>query len=293
MRVAEVKPGMKGYGETVFTGTKLERFDVEVLSVLHNFNPKHDVVLIRCFGDTLQHTGAIAGMSGSPIYLVDDEGKPRMVGAFAYGWALTKDPIAGVQPIEYMLDIPVRTPTSQPAGGFPDAPTLTAPPSQGKRVWSIDEAVLLPGMTAPPRHYPLAALGSLRPNPQLLTTSGGDATLQPLSTPLMTAGLTPRIVSEFAPLMNAYGMVPLQAGGGTGSRAAGKASDDKLVPGGVLAVPLLVGDVDMTAIGTVTEVIGDRVFGFGHPFQNEGPVSLPMGAGSIASVIPNLATSFK
>src|SRR5207237_9991284 len=67
----------------------------------------------------------------------------------------------------------------------------------------------------------------------------------------------------------------------------------EITPGSVLAVPLLVGDADMTAVGTCTEVIGDRVFGFGHPFQNEGSVVLPMGAGRINGIIPNMTTSFK
>ena len=63
MLVSEVKEGMTGYGMSVFKGTKLERFDVKVLSVLHNFNPKYDVVLIDCHGANLEHTGSIAGMS--------------------------------------------------------------------------------------------------------------------------------------------------------------------------------------------------------------------------------------
>src|SRR5579862_9225670 len=63
MRVSEVRPGMTGYGLSVFEGTKIEKFDVEVVSVLKNFNPKTDVVLIRCHGANLEHTSAIAGMS--------------------------------------------------------------------------------------------------------------------------------------------------------------------------------------------------------------------------------------
>ena len=51
MRVSEVRPGMKGYGLSVFYGTKIEKFDVEVVSILKNFNPKCDVVLITCKGD--------------------------------------------------------------------------------------------------------------------------------------------------------------------------------------------------------------------------------------------------
>src|SRR2546423_11307202 len=80
MHISEVKPGMTGYGLSVFKGTKIERFDVEVVSVLKNFNPKYDVVLIRCKGQNLDHTGAVAGMSGSPIFLKDEHGRERMIG---------------------------------------------------------------------------------------------------------------------------------------------------------------------------------------------------------------------
>src|SRR2546423_14219315 len=86
MRVSEVRPGMTGYGLSVFKGTKIERFDVEVLSVLRDFNPQCDVILVSLKGANLEHTGSIAGMSGSPIYLQDDQGRERMVGPFAYGW---------------------------------------------------------------------------------------------------------------------------------------------------------------------------------------------------------------
>ena len=116
MRISEVKEGMTGYGLSVFKGTQIERFDVRVLSVLHDFNPKYDVVLVECHGQNLEHTGSIAGMSGSTIYLRDEQGRERMIGAFAYGWPLMKDPVGGVQPIEYMLarcrttKMPVETP---------------------------------------------------------------------------------------------------------------------------------------------------------------------------------------
>ena len=43
--VAEIRPGMKGFGLSVFMGTKIEKFNIEVISVLHDFNPQYDVVL--------------------------------------------------------------------------------------------------------------------------------------------------------------------------------------------------------------------------------------------------------
>src|SRR5579862_3662020 len=127
MHVSEVKMGMTGYGLSVFSGTKIEKFDVEVIDVLHNFNPKYDVVLVRCKGDFLEHTGAIEGMSGSPIYLTDSSGIPRLIGAFAYGWPLSKDPLGGVQPIEYMLSLPTSAPAASPAH-------VDATPARGRYV---------------------------------------------------------------------------------------------------------------------------------------------------------------
>lgn len=288
MRVAEVREGMTGYGLSVFSGTKIERFEVEVLSILRNFNPKYDVVLIRCHGANLEHTGAIAGMSGSPVYLKDDSGRERMIGAFAYGWPLQKDPLAGVQPIEYMLKLPTTRPSS--ADGAPIATPLTEPPAVRQARWSLGESVLLPGMKSPPANYPLAEWGKFTPNPLLLSGAGDATRLQPLSTPLMTAGLPTRVMQQMEPVFRAYGLIPLQAGAGGG---VADDLDPEIAPGSVLAVPLLEGDVDISAVGTCTERIGNHVVAFGHPFNNEGPVSLPMGSGSIQGVIANYMTSFK
>jgi hypothetical protein len=69
MSVDEVRPGMKGFGKTVFQGTKIEQFDVELLGVLKNFAPKQDMILARLSGGPIARTGVIAGMSGSPVYI--------------------------------------------------------------------------------------------------------------------------------------------------------------------------------------------------------------------------------
>ena len=292
MHVSEVKPGMTGYGLTVFKGTKIERFDVEVLSVLKNFNPKYDIVLIKCKGDYLQHTGSIAGMSGSPIYLQDEQGRFRMIGAFAYGWPLTKDPVAGVQPIEYMLKLPgakVSTETADAKGAAAGRGGKTTGDHPRGLTWSLSDAGLVPFWKPLPKPESMAA--NSIPAASARLGSGTAPQLQPLATPLMTGGISPALLKQVGPLFQAYGLTALQAGGG------GSAMPDDapaaLEPGSALAVPLLSGDVDLTAIGTVTEVLGNRVFGFGHPFNNEGAVALPMGSGQIHGVIANLQTSFK
>ena len=294
MHVSEVRPGMKGYGLTVFKGTKIVRFEVEVLSVLRNFNPKGDVVLITCNDEYLKHTGSIAGMSGSPIFLKDEQGRYRMIGAFAYGWPLTKDPVAGVQPVEYMLKIPVGR---NLVLGHEDHPTTHPSQAAGEPIradghtgltWSLSGAGLVPFWKPLPSPVGLVESGYAGASSRL---GEGAPQLEPLATPLMAGGLSPALVKQVGPLFAHYGLTLLQAGGGGSSGP--DAPPAPLEPGSALAVPLLTGDVDLTAIGTVTETVGDRVFGFGHPFNNEGAVRLPMGGGEIKGVIANLQTSFK
>jgi hypothetical protein len=103
MPVSQIKRGMKGYGLTVFEGTRPERFDVEVIDVLKNFRPRQDLILIKTKHPRLEVAKVVAGMSGSPIYLDN-----KMVGAYAYGWSFGAEPVAGVTPIDNMIDDLVR-----------------------------------------------------------------------------------------------------------------------------------------------------------------------------------------
>ena len=100
MAPSELKPGMKGIGKTVFFGTKIEEFGVEVIDVMPNVWPRGDMILCRLSGHGLEEAGIVAGMSGSPVYI---DGK--LIGAVAYGWGFSKEPIAGITPIGQMLDV--------------------------------------------------------------------------------------------------------------------------------------------------------------------------------------------
>ena len=101
----DVRAGMRGTGRTVFSGNRIEDFQVEILGVLDNFGPKESLILARLSGGPLEHTGVMQGMSGSPVYI---DGK--LVGAVAMAFPFAKDPIAGIRPIEDM----VRASTSPP-----------------------------------------------------------------------------------------------------------------------------------------------------------------------------------
>lgn len=106
MSVDDIQRGMKGVGRTVFQGTRIDTFGVEVLGVLHNvFGPKSDMILARLSGGPMAQTGVIAGMSGSPVYI---EGK--LIGAVGYSiGAFAEEPIAGITPIGEMMTVLQRT----------------------------------------------------------------------------------------------------------------------------------------------------------------------------------------
>ena len=111
--VSELKRGMKGYGLTVFEGTKPERFEVEIIDVLQNFRPRQELILVKTKHPRLEVAKVVAGMSGSPIYI---DGK--MIGAYAYGWSFGKEPVAGVTPIENMI-AELNLPLPESINGWP------------------------------------------------------------------------------------------------------------------------------------------------------------------------------
>src|SRR5579863_10270544 len=118
MPLKEVRAGMHGTGKTVFNGDKIEDFQVEILGVLENTGPRESLILGRLSGGPLKHTGVMQGMSGSPVYI---DGK--LIGAVAMAFPFSKDPIAGIRPIEDMLRVApllARSPAPHPALALAD-----------------------------------------------------------------------------------------------------------------------------------------------------------------------------
>jgi hypothetical protein len=271
--VKDVRPGMKGVGRTVMVGTKLEEFQAEVLGVMKDVSPGRDMILCRLEGCRLEHSGIIQGMSGSPIYI---DGK--LLGAVAYAWEFAKDPIAGVTPFSQMVryarssDRRLAAEAGGPALASADSPRLELP-----RIFDAD-----------PHGGGLPLAGAL-PQP---VGGGGMAGMKPIATPLAASGFGPRAMAfledQFAPL----GMAPM-AGGEVQDEIFRREADKPLEPGSPLTVALVTGDFDLSAIGTVTHVEGDRVFGFGHPMMSLGSCEFPMMTGYIHTVYPRASVSMK
>src|SRR5712692_7803511 len=123
--LGQVKPGMKGFAYTIFAGDQIEKFDLEVIGVLPNLlGPKQSIILVELKGPKVEHTGVVAGMSGSPVYI---EGK--LAGALSLKFGIfTKEPLAGVTPIENMLEVEsaAARQTAQGTSGSEPAPFASA-----------------------------------------------------------------------------------------------------------------------------------------------------------------------
>ena len=156
---------MKGYGLTDFgDGKGVQRFDVEIIGILKRFAPGQDMILARVSGARTRALGIIAGMSGSPIYV---DGK--LVGALAYGWPFSKDPICGITPIQSMLDIrkALRSPPVPIAGAAVSTGVAASRPFATGRFTAGLDALLAP--------FKPSAAGAMAPLPLPVSFSGRHA----------------------------------------------------------------------------------------------------------------------
>jgi hypothetical protein len=251
----DVKPGMHGIGRTVFHGSQIEEFQVEVLGVLQNSGPRQSIILARLSGGPLAETGVLQGMSGSPVYI---EGK--LVGAVALGFPFSKEPIAGIQPIEQMIN---GTESLDQAG---------APPFR-----SYAE------VAAAERHG--FGLPASEPN------SAFSSPLRTIAAPLALGGFTEAALRTFSTGLRALGF-DAQQGAGTGSPTSSTYTGT-VQPGSMISVQLMTGDLNISADGTVTHVDGKKIYAFGHRFLTTGTTDLPFARAEVVALLPSTNTSFK
>ncbi len=278
--VSQVKPGMKGVGRSVFAGGKVEEFQADVIGILENVQgPKRNVILARLSGRNLESTGVIAGMSGSPVYV---DGK--IIGAVAFSFAFAKEPIAGITPIEEMLAIREKEGVRPPAS-LPFNLPLTG-------ALSLEDLSRAMRQTLP----------AVRP-----AAADGRA-LQALQVPLVMSGFSAGAFDRAGSFFAGLGFQPVRGGtaaqaSSTAAPAAGQAAGTApaaapsappvLAEGDAVALQLISGDLDMSAVGTVTYVDGGKIFAFGHPMYNLGSVEYGMAKADVMAVVPSLESSFK
>jgi hypothetical protein len=271
MPFSQVRKGMHGYGETVFDGTKLERFDVEITGVLQNIGPGQDLILAKVSGPVVDRAGVIAGMSGSPIYI---DGK--VIGALAYSWQFAKEAIAGITPIDEMLKI--AQVDGKPSGSFVAAtPRMTG----GEFLKAIIE------------HKTSEKFESMMSSMTGATPASSIAGARPIAVPLSMSSFAPDTLGRFGKYLDPLGFMPVPSGASSTSASSSTNTTKQFAAGDAIGAVLLRGDFNVAATGTVTYVDGDRVYAFGHPFLDMGEVAFPMAKSEIVGVLPSLASSFK
>jgi hypothetical protein len=258
----EIEPGTKAYCLTVFNDTLVEKFNFEVLSVIHNFEPRRNAIIVKGTDERFTHAGIVAGCSGSPLYI-----DGRLAGALSFGWYFSKDPLYGVTPIEEMLEVGA------------DTDSRTADAEQGNMRLAIDFS----------KPLDLTRIeNQIMSTLQHLPNSTYSRRLLPI--PMVVSGIPESAIEELDSVFGPFGIMTIS---GPSSGAQDSDPDVQLSPGSVLAVPLVSGDIDLSVVGTATEVVGDKVFGFGHSFLGYGPVNLPMATGRVHTVVANTMRSFK
>jgi len=259
----QVKPGMKGRGKSVFLHSTIAEFDVEILGLIENVQPKKNVILARLSGQGLDDMGVIQGMSGSPVYV---DGK--LVGAIAYAFSFAKEAVAGITPIQEMLAVADEKSQPRPAQAlsppFRSLLTLEDLMDINRELFSSHASVVAQGQV-----------------------------FQPIGVPLVFGGFSRETVEKAKQIFSRIGFQPMASGTAAQVSEKASASGIALREGDPVAVQLVGGDLSVAALGTVTYVDGNKVFAFGHPLYNLGAVDYGMAKADVLVVVPSLQTSFK
>lgn len=292
--VSAIKPGMKGYGLTVFRGAVPERFDVEVIDVLKSFRPAQDLILIRTPHPILDKAMVVGGMSGSPVFL---DGK--LAGAYAYGWMFGKEPVAGVTPIASMLSELTRPvdPGIWDALGIPVVASAANKKATEQRLAQL-EAREQGALASAIDHGPRDPFSALRAHAELsgygaAREASGMPRIAPAATPIMLSGFDERVVDLLDRELARFGLPAVEASAGGAAGASPAGAKAYFVDGGAIGVQLIRGDMQATSIGTVTYVEGKRLVAFGHPMMNAGQPALPTATARILHVLASEQRSFK
>ncbi len=299
----DVKRGDRGVGYTVFSGSKVEPFQFEVLGVMESLiGPSQDIILARLSGKRIEFTGVISGMSGSPVFI-----DGRLLGAVSYRIGqFTREPIAGITPIRSMLAL-----YGDAVGPRPRVPP-PAPPTVLRAPWGADGEVLAryrPAVTdALERFVKRSTEWPSWPVPGRPDTGA----LRPIDTPISVAGLEPAALSSLRTHLSPAGFRVVAGGAraGRGAQFSVRDPDDRRVeanrasragtvdaapiaPAAPVAIVLMRGAVNASALCTVTMVERDRVYGCGHAFFGSGHVNFPMATAAIFNTLASEAGSFK
>ena len=221
----DLRPGMKGTARTVFSGTEPQEFGVEILGVLPGFPaPRQSAIIARLTGANVEKTGVFAGMSGSPVYIDN-----KLVGAIAFSFPFSKEPIAGITPIQQMIDIFEKGSAGETQ--HPKEPRAVSFAQLASTDWKA--SLPKPAMGSTSLIAPVSA-GS-----RLVPLMGQQIT--PIATPVVFGGISQESLAMFAPQLMANGLLPVSGVGGSAGHASGGHAATGAGPGGSRTQPGIAG----------------------------------------------------
>jgi hypothetical protein len=242
----QVEVGMQATAWTTFTGVTAEAVPVEILGVMRNaFGPRQDVILAK-MGGKAARTNVAGGMSGSPVYY---EGK--LLGAISLRYSqFSPDAIAGITPIELMLEINEFDNSTPLAAAVPDG-------DLAQTIWALRDA-----------------------NAPII-----QGEVRPIATPLSFSGVQPGALDVFGGYFRSQGYAVMQ-GGALASRSLDVIDPTgHLNPGEPVSVVMMSGDMSATGLGTVTYNDGEKILAFGHPMFNAGQFKAPIATASVVHIL--------
>jgi len=265
MLPSEVTRGMKAQCRTVFRGTDITEFNIELISVLPKANLGGDLIIFRALDGPLVERGAgiLQGMSGSPVY-VDG----RLLGAVSRTFGGSKEPLGMITPIADML---------------PSLDEFSKPPTEPGRTEAVLETPIQLDGRAVRRVIVADATW-----PGMSHLPADTAVALPVSTPVYVSGLTDRGFQALSAALQTYN---IQAIVGPASADPDRKID--LQPGSACSLTLVRGDMDMSAGGTLTYRQGDRILAFGHSMMGFGPTDLPLAGAEVNEFVPGINIGFK
>lgn len=274
----EIHSGMEGIGKTVFSGTKVEKFNVQVIDVIAGTGIDDAYILVKLSGDKIDNNGGIsAGMSGSPVYLNE-----KLAGAISHAWEMSEHNLCLVTPIERMLKlfnyissnnkVEIEKDTSIGIVSIPLEDSL-----ENKIFENIPE-------------YKRNFLAKINDN------ENNYLNFRQIKSPLFINGFNERALRNIESSINRQfkqDIINISNFQKYNYNPDITLEKNAIIPGSSVGVQLSAGDTNVLTIGTTTYCKDDYILAFGHPFLHSGNVSYLLSAVYIYHSFPNIVMPFK
>lgn len=275
MPVSEIKSGMKGIGKTVFHGTRIETFQVDIIDIVKGEGGINHFILANLSGDKIEEGGGIsAGMSGSPVYIGD-----QLIGAISYAWEMSEHNLCLITPIHEMLEI------------------LNLPYNKShttSQEYKINNSLCFTGG----KTNKIMVNNSVENNDFQELAGREEIIFYPVISPVIIDGIKGRSLDRLSSSLKRFNLMPIQGIGFNENndinfQEVGERFSNKIEAGSAIGIQLTRGDVNITSIGTVTYREGDKILALGHPFLKKGEVSFLLSAIYVYHSFPNIVMPFK